>query len=89
MTVVVVRVDESELACGSEHGNGGSLDSETDESENNAISVLEPSLGIPENMDERSTGKDVGDNGANEPNPRLEVSDIVESAYVRSLQEMV
>lgn len=85
MTIVMVRIDESELECSCEDGDGSSFDGETDESEDNTIGILEPSLGIPKDVDERSAGEDVGDNGANKPNPRLEVTDIMESAYIRSL----
>ena len=86
MAVIVEGVDQRELdGCGDD-GNGSSLDTQTDESENDTVGILKSGLGFPENSDESKGGEDVGDDGSDKPEARHEVSDVVEVADVGGLK---
>lgn len=79
-------VDQSEFDGSGEHRDGGSLNTQTDKSEDDTIGILESSLRFPEDADESERSEDIGNDGTDEPEARSEVSDIVEVADVGGLK---
>lgn len=79
-------VDQRELDGRGDDGDGSSLDTQADKSENDTIGVLKSGLGLPENSDESKGGEDVGDDRSDKPEARHEVSDVVEVADVGGLK---
>jgi hypothetical protein len=47
MSVVVKRVDETQFNTGSDNGDGGGLDTQTNQTKHNPIGILEASLRFP------------------------------------------
>ena len=85
MAIILVRVDERQLDARSDHRHGGTLHTQANEAKNNPVGILETSLGLPEDTDERRADEDIGDDGADEPEAGEEVADVVESLVVHSL----